>query len=98
MLALPAAKTYMDSFEVFNYNMVLSKQKSEYRKGDAIVDEDGFTRVVSRQFMKGIKGQMMTGVWMRPHVSQPPPTCRCLPPAMYPLGHVGRILAMSHVH
>ena len=48
MLALPAAKTYADSFEVFDYNMALLKQKSEYRKGDAFVDEDGFTRVVSR--------------------------------------------------
>ena len=48
MLAHPAAKPYMDSFEVFDYNMVLSKQKLEDRKGDAMVDEDGFMRMVSR--------------------------------------------------
>ena len=47
-LALPAAKIYVDSFEVFDYNKALSKQKSEYRKGDAIVDKDGFTCVASR--------------------------------------------------
>ena len=44
--ALAAAKAYMDSFlEVFNYNKALSKQKSQYRKGNVIVDEDGFMLV-----------------------------------------------------
>ena len=70
--ALAAAKAYADSFlEVFDYNKVLSKQKSQYRKGEAVVDEDGFTLVTrggaygttlgggvgvaSRRFMKGVE-------------------------------------------
>ena len=73
MLALPAAKTYADSFEVFNYNMALLKQKLEYRMGDAIMDKDGFTRMVSRQFMKGIEGQTMMGMWMHPMCPNHPP-------------------------
>jgi len=43
---LPDVKAHADSFlEAFEYNKALSKQRSKYRKGEAIVDEDGFTLV-----------------------------------------------------
>jgi ribosomal RNA-processing protein 7 len=43
---LPDVKAHADSFlEVFEYNKALSKQRSEYRRGEAVVDADGFTLV-----------------------------------------------------
>jgi ribosomal RNA-processing protein 7 len=44
--SLRDVKAHADTFlEVYEYNKALTKQKSEYKKGDAIVDEDGFTLV-----------------------------------------------------
>lgn len=44
--SLQDIKTHADTFlEVYEYNKAINKRKSEYRKGDAIVDEDGFTLV-----------------------------------------------------
>ncbi|KAG6890105.1 hypothetical protein C0995_012055 [Termitomyces sp. Mi166 len=43
---LDAVKEHADSsILVYEYNLQKSKQKSEYRKGEAIVDDDGFTLV-----------------------------------------------------
>ncbi|EIW84677.1 hypothetical protein CONPUDRAFT_87266 [Coniophora puteana RWD-64-598 SS2] len=43
---LDAVRTHADSFmTLFEYNLAKAKQKSKYRKGEAIVDEDGFTLV-----------------------------------------------------
>ncbi|KAF8497346.1 ribosomal RNA-processing protein 7-domain-containing protein [Gautieria morchelliformis] len=44
--SLQDVKAHADSFlQVYEYNKALTKQKSEYKKGVAIVDEDGFTLV-----------------------------------------------------
>ncbi|KAH9482217.1 Ribosomal RNA-processing protein 7-like protein A [Psilocybe cubensis] len=43
---LDAVRAYADTFvEVYEYELAKSRQKSKYRKGEAIVDEDGFTLV-----------------------------------------------------
>ena len=43
---LDAVRAYADSaLEVYDYEQEKKKQKSEYKKGEAIVDEDGFTLV-----------------------------------------------------
>jgi len=43
---LDAVRQYADSsIELYEYELQKSKQKSKYRKGEAIVDEDGFTLV-----------------------------------------------------
>ncbi|KAH7906034.1 ribosomal RNA-processing protein 7-domain-containing protein, partial [Hygrophoropsis aurantiaca] len=43
---LDIVKAHADSaMEVFEYELAKGKQKAEYRKGEAIVDEDGFTLV-----------------------------------------------------
>ncbi|KAF8592230.1 hypothetical protein K439DRAFT_394340 [Ramaria rubella] len=43
---LPDLKVHTDTFmEVYEYNKTRTKQKSEYRKGEAVVDADGFTLV-----------------------------------------------------
>ncbi|KAF8967418.1 ribosomal RNA-processing protein 7-domain-containing protein [Flammula alnicola] len=43
---LDAVRAFADSsVEVHEYELAKSKQKSKYRKGEAIVDEDGFTLV-----------------------------------------------------
>lgn len=72
--SLQDVKAHADTYlEVYEYNKALTKQKSEYKKGEAIVDEDGFTLVTrggaygttlgggvgvaSKQFMK----EMNTG-------------------------------------
>ena len=45
--SLPSIVTYTTSvLEVYDYTLAQKKQKSEYRKGEAVVDEDGFTVVV----------------------------------------------------
>ena len=39
-------KAHADSFiELYDYELAKKKQNSKYRKGEAIVDEDGFTLV-----------------------------------------------------
>lgn len=44
---LEAVKEHADSYiRVYDYELEKTKQKSKYNKGDAIVDEDGFTLVV----------------------------------------------------
>ena len=44
---LDAVKEHADSYiRVYDYEQEKMKQKSKYRKGEAIVDEDGFTLVV----------------------------------------------------
>lgn len=43
--------------ELFEFELAKSKQKSKYRKGDAIVDEDGFTLVTRG----GAYGQTLGG-------------------------------------
>ncbi|KAF8330223.1 ribosomal RNA-processing protein 7-domain-containing protein [Amanita rubescens] len=44
---LDAVKEHADSYiRVYDYEQEKMKQKSKYRKGEAIVDEDGFTMVV----------------------------------------------------
>ena len=44
--SLPDVKTHADTFlEVYEYNKALTKQEFKYKKGEAIVDEDGFTQV-----------------------------------------------------
>ncbi|KIL70464.1 hypothetical protein M378DRAFT_67224 [Amanita muscaria Koide BX008] len=44
---LDAVKEHADSYiRVYDYEQEKAKQKSRYRKGEAIVDEDGFTLVV----------------------------------------------------
>ena len=44
--SLPGIKIHADTFiEVYEYNKALKKQRSDYRKGQAIVDDDGFTLV-----------------------------------------------------
>ncbi|KAF9000228.1 ribosomal RNA-processing protein 7-domain-containing protein [Cyathus striatus] len=45
------------SIEVYEYNQAKDKQKSKYRKGEAIVDEDGFTLVTRG----GAYGQTLGG-------------------------------------
>ena len=43
---LDSVKAFADSaMEVYEYNVQKEKQKSKYKKGEAIVDEDGFTLV-----------------------------------------------------
>ncbi|KAJ2912872.1 hypothetical protein MD484_g7525, partial [Candolleomyces efflorescens] len=43
---LDSIREHVDSYmELFEYKLAKSKQKSQYRKGEAIVDEDGFTLV-----------------------------------------------------
>jgi len=43
---LDAVRAFADSsMEVYEYNLAKQRQKSKYRKGEAIVDEDGFTLV-----------------------------------------------------
>ena len=43
---LDAIKAHADSFmECFEFDLAKSKQEAKYRKGEAIVDEDGFTLV-----------------------------------------------------
>jgi len=43
---LDSVRTFADSsMEVYEYNLQKEKQKSQYKKGEAIVDEDGFTLV-----------------------------------------------------
>ncbi|KAF8184788.1 ribosomal RNA-processing protein 7-domain-containing protein [Pholiota molesta] len=43
---LDAVRAFADSsVEVYEYQLAKSKQKSKYRKGEAVVDEDGFTLV-----------------------------------------------------
>ena len=43
---LDVVKTHADSWmELFDYEQAKKKQQSKYRKGDAIVDDDGFTLV-----------------------------------------------------
>ncbi|KAF8740128.1 hypothetical protein AX14_008544 [Amanita brunnescens Koide BX004] len=44
---LEAVKEHADSYiRVYDYELEKTKQKSKYRKGEAVVDEDGFTLVV----------------------------------------------------
>lgn len=55
---LDAVREHADSaIEVFEYELSLTKQKSKYRKGEAIVDEDGFTLVTRG----GAYGQTLGG-------------------------------------
>lgn len=55
---LDAVKAFADSsIEVYEYEMEKTRQKSKYRKGEAIVDEDGFT-LVTRQ---GAYGKTLGG-------------------------------------
>ncbi|KDR73430.1 hypothetical protein GALMADRAFT_269664 [Galerina marginata CBS 339.88] len=43
---LDAVRAFADSsIEVYEYELAKKKQKSKYRKGEAVVDEDGFTLV-----------------------------------------------------
>lgn len=43
---LDSIQQHVDTYmELFEYKLAKSKQKSQYRKGEAIVDEDGFTLV-----------------------------------------------------
>ncbi|KAF9480187.1 hypothetical protein BDN70DRAFT_877942 [Pholiota conissans] len=43
---LDAVRAFADSsIELYEYELAKSKQKSKYRKGEAVVDEDGFTLV-----------------------------------------------------
>ncbi|PPQ75851.1 hypothetical protein CVT24_000609 [Panaeolus cyanescens] len=43
---LDSIKAYVDSsIELYDYEVAKKKQKSKYKKGEAIVDEDGFTLV-----------------------------------------------------
>lgn len=56
--SLAAVKTHADTYiEVYEYNKALTKQKSKYKKGEAIVDEDGFTLVTRG----GAYGQTLGG-------------------------------------
>ncbi|KAF9527973.1 ribosomal RNA-processing protein 7-domain-containing protein, partial [Crepidotus variabilis] len=44
--SLESVQAFADSsMEVYEYNLAKDKQKSKYKKGEAIVDEDGFTLV-----------------------------------------------------
>ncbi|KAJ3506805.1 hypothetical protein NLJ89_g6661 [Agrocybe chaxingu] len=55
---LDSVRAYADSFlEVHEYNLAKQRQKSKYRKGEAIVDEDGFTLVTRG----GAYGQTLGG-------------------------------------
>jgi ribosomal RNA-processing protein 7 len=71
---LDAVRQHADtSIELYDYELAKTKQKSKYRKGEAIVDEDGFTlvtrggaygqtlgggvRVASKRFQKSGKTQ-----------------------------------------
>ncbi|KAF5322933.1 hypothetical protein D9619_000256 [Psilocybe cf. subviscida] len=55
---LDAVKAFADSsIEVYEYELAKARQKSKYRKGEAIVDEDGFT-LVTRQ---GAYGKTLGG-------------------------------------
>ncbi|KIY51676.1 hypothetical protein FISHEDRAFT_70648 [Fistulina hepatica ATCC 64428] len=55
---LDAVKEHADSYmQLFEYNEAKAKQKSKYRKGKAIVDEDGFTLVTRG----GAYGQTLGG-------------------------------------
>lgn len=55
---LDAIRAHADSYmELFEFELAKSKQKSKYRKGDAIVDEDGFTLVTRG----GAYGQTLGG-------------------------------------
>jgi len=55
---LPAVKAHADTYvEVYEYNKALTRQKSKYRKGEAIVDDDGFTLVTRG----GAYGQTLGG-------------------------------------
>ncbi|KAG0698903.1 ribosomal RNA-processing protein 7-domain-containing protein [Suillus ampliporus] len=56
--ALDAIKAHADSFmERFEFDLAKSKQETKYRKGEAIVDEDGFTLVTRG----GAYGQTLGG-------------------------------------
>ncbi|KIJ57131.1 hypothetical protein M422DRAFT_23236 [Sphaerobolus stellatus SS14] len=55
---LTAVKAHADTYaDVFEYNKALTAQKSKYKKGEAIVDEDGFTMVTRG----GAYGQTLGG-------------------------------------
>ena len=55
---LDSVKAYSDSsIELYEYELAKTKQKSKYRKGEAIVDEDGFTLVTRG----GAYGQTLGG-------------------------------------
>lgn len=55
---LDAVRTHADSWiDVYEYELSTTKQKSKYRKGEAIVDEDGFTLVTRG----GAYGQTLGG-------------------------------------
>ncbi|EKM79822.1 hypothetical protein AGABI1DRAFT_119894 [Agaricus bisporus var. burnettii JB137-S8] len=55
---LDAVREHADtSIEVFEYELAKAKQKSQYRKGEAVVDEDGFTLVTRG----GAYGQTLGG-------------------------------------
>ncbi|KAK0207035.1 ribosomal RNA-processing protein 7-domain-containing protein [Desarmillaria ectypa] len=55
---LDAVRTYADSaMELYEFELAKAKQKSKYRKGEAIVDEDGFTLVTRG----GAYGQTLGG-------------------------------------
>ncbi|KAF8635013.1 hypothetical protein AX15_000595 [Amanita polypyramis BW_CC] len=55
---LDAIKEHADSYiRVYDYELEKTRQKSKYRKGEAIVDEDGFTLVVRG----GAYGQTLGG-------------------------------------
>jgi ribosomal RNA-processing protein 7 len=55
---LDSVKAYSDSsIELYEYELAKKKQKSKYRKGEAIVDDDGFTLVTRG----GAYGQTLGG-------------------------------------